>query len=447
MLQTKVTCVMKCKVQKGIYYQDAGSFKGRKSYLQKHDLLKNKSFAIIFLRASRDSTASQVGESLKKLWKMYELLGVGKVSDLPGCRVPSGSLSTLIGYGTNIFKLKEVKKKVPLDFEGRQFLPSVKGGEPILEGCGIRYSEEIHENVGITEDIVIQFIADSQLATYRAIVETWKHLRSNIKEKEPLCFTKFYTGFRRDDGRSWLGFHDEISNMDDAKEREGAIFIDAVNNRLQPRDYWTVGGTYLSFLRINIDLGIWHRIERIQQELIIGRDKMKGYPVIGVDINGNPKTWTRSKIRQVDRLDIRKFLDHPDYFESPAKLCNTIAKLDIATSFKILNQSHIGRMRHIHKISSSDPSSRRIFRQGFEFLEPAQNSLTCPFRVGLNFLSFQNDPGRLFFILTDPHWMGNVNFGGNPNDPDLGILLSVCAAGMFFVPRIQKPFPGAEIFI
>jgi deferrochelatase/peroxidase EfeB len=91
--------------------------------------------------------------------------------------------------------------------------------------------------------------------------------------------------------------------------------------------------------------------------------------------------------------------------------------------------------------------SRRIFRQTFEFLEPLPGNASKPLRTGLNFVSFQNDPGRLFFILTDPNWMGNVSFGGNPNIPGMDRLLSILAAGMFFVPRVASPFPGANIFM
>jgi hypothetical protein len=66
------------------------------------------------------------------------------------------------------------------------------------------------------------------------------------------------------------------------------------------------------------------------------------------------------------------------------------------------------------------------------------------YRAGLNFISFQNDPNRLFFILTDPRWMGRANFGGSPELLRQNIL-SVISAGMFFVPSKEKPFPGASI--
>ena len=76
--------------------------------------------------------------------------------------------------------------------------------------------------------------------------------------------------------------------MANSKERINAIVIDKTNNRLIPQDFWTVGGTYLSFLRIEINLDIWNNIARSNQELMIGRDKTTGIPLVGVDKNGNP---------------------------------------------------------------------------------------------------------------------------------------------------------------
>ena len=113
----------------------------------------------------------------------------------------------------------------------------------------------------------------------------------------------------------------------------------------------------------------------------------------------------------------------------------------------MLNQSHIGRTRHIDRIPIGEPTSRRIYRQSFEFLEPVADDPFKPFRVGLNFVSFQNDPGRLLFILTDRNWLGNANFGGETDNVDMAKFLSVIAAGIFFVPPAEKPFPGASIFV
>lgn len=432
---------MSKKLQKGIFYKKRPL---QASYKNTHQ--SNDCFAIIFLRISKGATGYQVRDSLHDLWKIYEDLEKGRLPHIPNSLIPSGELSVLVGYGPNLFNIPGLTRKIPRDFKGKQFLTPVAGG-PILEGSGIQYAHELHENLGVTEHIVVQFISRTQLATYRAVVETYKYLSNIDLSKRILNFTTFFTGFQRDDGRSWLGFHDEVSNMRNPKERKKAIAIDSMNNDLLHRDFWTQGGTYMAYLRTEIDLGIWEKIERKEQEMIIGRDKLTGIPLIGIDKEGNPvgreECPPASEIRCFDK----KFYDHPDYFQKPKVSERTKAMIDVDASIRILSQSHIGRTRHIDHIQSGNLSSRRIFRQGFEFVEPLYNNPRKPCRVGLNFVSFQNDPARLFFILTDPNWLGKTNFGGTGHIQKMKDFLSVLAAGIFLVPPIEKPFPGASIFL
>jgi deferrochelatase/peroxidase EfeB len=426
-------------IQDGIYYH-------KLPFQAKHALQdsnhSNHCFTLLFLKASRNS-AYEVRKCVEGLWKMYEGLRSGYSSDLENCAFPPGGLTVLISFGQRIFELSGITKKIPLDFKDKQFLPA-KPRRPILPGSGINYSNPVHDNVGLSEDIALQFISETQLGTYRAVVETKKYLQKY--EMQALKFSKFYTGFQRDDGRSWLGFHDEVSNMKNSKERLDAIAIDPMSNNLLRRDYWTKNGTYLAYLRIEIDIALWNSIERKDQELIIGRDKLTGSPLVGVDKNGNPVTIDAyPSAYEVERFD-KRFHEHPDYLRK-SELPNKIRSiLDTQASAEILNESHIGRTRHIDKINSKYRVSRRIFRQGYEFLEPVYNDPSKSLRVGQNFISYQNDPTRLFFILTHPDWMGNTNFGGRTKNNKINKLLSVLAAGVFFVPPMEKPFPGASLF-
>jgi len=123
-----------------------------------------------------------------------------------------------------------------------------------------------------------------------------------------------------------------------------------------------------------------------------------------------------------------------------------MSKIDIDKSFKVLNESHIGRTRHFDKINNKFVSSRRIYRQTFEFIESNYLCKKKFLKVGLNFLSFQNDPSRLLFILTDPNWLGNSSFGGESKFKGIDKLLHVQACGIFYIPQIEKPFPGWCIF-
>ena len=401
----------------------------------------NHTYAILFLRIQDGSKVEQVINDLNSIWQMYEQLKKGKVASLDKCSAPNRGLSVLIGYGPEVFKMPGITKSIPRDFAGMQFLRPING-KPILDGCGINYSEQSCQNVGNSEHIAIQIISGSQLGTFRAIVETWQLLHDKPRDDHCLQLSKYFTGFQRDDGRSWLGFHDEVSNMKNAKDRRDAVAIDRTSNQLKPDDYWTEGGTYMGFIRIEIDLETWNRIGRKAQELIVGRDKISGSPIIGLDKKGDliiEKGY--DGVDPAEFYDI-KFHEHPDYLK--ISKFRTAKNIDIEKSRNMLIQTHIGRTRHISNIASKDPSSRRIYRQGFEFIEPNPNG-GKPFKLGLNFISFQNDPRRLIFILTDPRWMGKSNFGG-PDGLFNNKVMSVISAGMFFIPVAEKPFPGYSLF-
>jgi hypothetical protein len=58
--------------------------------------------------------------------------------------------------------------------------------------------------------------------------------------------------------------------------------------------------------------------------------------------------------------------------------------IDVKASSRILSQSHIGRVHHPSQLSCKDPSSRRIFRQGFEFLEQSDTGSKRLLRAGQN---------------------------------------------------------------
>ena len=72
----------------------------------------------------------------------------------------------------------------------------------------------------------------------------------------------------------------------------------------------------------------------------------------------------------------KKYHDHPDYFKQVSHFPKKIQdKIDVNKSFKVLNESHIGKTRYFDKINNKFIPSRRIFRQGFEFIELPVTSL------------------------------------------------------------------------
>lgn len=420
MLGCEKTSEMMMRYQKGIFYRRRPSLPLRRQ----NDPRSNSTFAILFLRSVGGASASEIGKSLENMWKMF-------------ASIRTGHMSVTIGYGPRIFKATGVKKAIPENLN-KQFLSPSDYNQNLLDGCGIKFSSKEQDNVGRSEDIMVQIISETQLATYNAIARTSRLFGPGEKT---LKFSKFYTGFQRPDGRSWLGFHDEVSNLSNEKDRKRAIFIDPAADDLRLRDYWTKGGTYLAFIRMEIDLKSWEQLEPTEQELIIGRRKKDAMPLIGIDKKGRPITVDKINKRTTARM-IR---DHPDYLRTKHLSPDILEKIDPDASVRILSQSHVGRTRHMDGLRSDRTASRRIYRQSFEFLEALYSS-DKPVRLGINFISFQNDPSRLFFILTDPNWMGRSNFGGEPGKSGISELLSVLAAGVFYLPPTEKPFPGASIF-
>lgn len=368
-------------------------------------------FALLFLRAAPDAGAAHVAAALADLWAMYGDLKAGRLRDLEGVQLPGAeqdAMTVLLGFGRNAFELGGVALPRPRGLGDEYLFRSAEpgGGGPLLRGSGLAYAPDVTANMA-TEHVCVQVIAESKLATDRAVVETWKALADGAAPA--LSLTTFYLGFQRNDGRSWIDFHDGVSNLR-SEDREAVIRIDPGAD-----EDWAVGGTYLAFLRLAVDLPAWRRLTRTDQELAVGRDKLGGAPLVGIDDAGAPIAGPAGA-------------REPPEVEDPR-----------------LRASHVQRANH-HQRPSSDPGTRRIFRQGYEFLEWAPGA--PGFRAGLNFVSFQDTPGRVLRMLTAEGWLGGANFGGDERRlPELASLLSVYGAGIYFVAPVAEgggePFPGA----
>jgi hypothetical protein len=108
-----------------------------------------------------------VREHLTELWKMLKSLR-------RGAKPSNGNLTSVIGYGERVFALHGLSKKTPRDLRRNQFLPPSES-RPILTGSGIKYTDR-PKNVGTDEHIVLQIISESQLATFRAVEQTWLNI-------------------------------------------------------------------------------------------------------------------------------------------------------------------------------------------------------------------------------------------------------------------------------
>jgi len=388
---------------------------------------------VLFLRASHGASAWQVRATLDALWRMWSGLKRGESPELPGMRIPSENLTVTLGYGPRAFCLEGMLRPTPGEL-APSFLfrsPIPAGGGLVLPGSGLRYAADVRVNLA-TEDFAVQFLADSPLAVERAIVESWALLRGLVDESTgvaPLQITSHFTGHTREDERSWLDFHDGISNLQPGEERLRATVIKPTN---RAEDAWTVGGTYFAFFRFAVDVESWRALGRKTQELIVGRDKLSGAAITSLDANGNPVTAIGCPIhgaREVLPSTATAVDEPPDVSE------------------EILRQSHAQRANH-HRRDIENRDSLRIYRQSFEALEAID---TPPgFRAAVNFTCYQDTPERLVRLLTQPGWMGRTNFGGDPDSPHPGMasLMTTRAAGVYLVPPNAEgeSFPGAVAF-
>jgi Dyp-type peroxidase family len=406
-------------LQDGIYYS--------------HSNYPRNSFSVVFLDARPPHKPGRIRETLLKLWKMYGELqrGVIRYLDTSIKSPHHGNLSVLLGYGPSFFEISGLRREKPSHLrKGWLFQDFKSGGDPILPGVGLKYDNEIKSNDTARAHFTFQFIGDTQLATNRPIVETWKLLRKIDMDgsSAPMVMRSFFTGFNRPDGRSWLGFHDGVSNIR-TSERLKRIQIDRRN--LDPSDLWTAQGTYMAFLRIAINMSIWESISVQEQERLVGRQKSTGCPLINVDGKGNnifasgcPVPGTREIIEKGNE----RFRNYwPVSYGGNMRRYNTTNA----------EASHVGRMRR---------SPDLIFRQGYEFIEA--NKFDPYFLVGLNFVSFQGGTDKIIRVIK--YGFDRVNFAGNPLKPIPGTdnLLSVLAAGIFLVPPFKRgeAFPGSVVF-
>ena len=93
------------KIQEGIFYDKMSEFKK----------YGNHSCAILFLRVLKGHDAQKVADALKKIWDLYQLLKKGTLMDISDYKVPSGGITVLIGFGSDIFKIPKVKRMIPRD--------------------------------------------------------------------------------------------------------------------------------------------------------------------------------------------------------------------------------------------------------------------------------------------------------------------------------------------
>jgi Dyp-type peroxidase family len=388
-------------------------------------------YRLLLLNVSPGTTPSEARQAIATVWTMLQNLRRGIVRELrvPGWSelefpVPHGYLTCLLGFGARFFDRRKHNPPLVLP-ENSAGLHELRPLDSSDAGPFPNLHWAVQENRSIAEtDLAIQFIAQTELAVNRAAVEVWKIIDDD-KQPLPLQIVTSYSGFNRDDHRSWLGFYDGISNIR-SDERRAAI---EVVSKSPP---WMEGGTYMAFLRLAIDLAGWQRLLPEHQEILIGRNKLTGCPLTSV--HHGPQ-GTLVPVPLVANRVAGTPPGSPAYIDPPRP------------SAALLQASHMHRANVYRRGLTDVDGSNRIFRQGYEFLEAFANGKPC---LGLNFVSFQRWLSRLTNILNTLRWLGDVNFGGPEHpqveEPHSISLLSVIAGGFYAVPPKGDPFPGADIF-
>lgn len=377
-------------------------------------------FLILTLVFYADVDATAARDALERISAVLTDLRAGLVRDLLATQesetdqpIDAGTFDFLLGYGATFFDHAK---------------GLTEAARPARLTCLARHREPFKNlpwasdaSRGGEGDLCLQLTGRDSHATSRAAVEVWKAIGD---DQLPLAISGSFSGFARDDGRSWIGFHDGVSNIRPSQR------LAAVECQGDPE--WNRGGTYLAFLRCAVDLAAWRSLSRSAQELLIGRDKLTGCALEGTtERNGElaPRPYRGCPAAaDASTEDRDKFRDPPE------------------TGDAVVEASHIHRANQ-NRTESTTHAGHRIFRQGYEYL--AGLGPNGP-DLGLNFVSFQRDLEHLWQILGLPSWLGGVNFGGRPDrgpsEPEPIELLSLEAAGFYAVPPREQPFPGAKLF-
>ena len=181
-------------------------------------------FKLVILRPTSELSTHSLDAHVRRLWEIWSALKRGVVPSLgPEYPVDPAGLQVLLGFGHRFFDRADLARPAPeAMIEANRFpQPEAGAGSPILPGSGMLDDQDIQSNDG-DQELVVQFLADTPLATHRAQVETWKYLYRNrdmATGELPISIHTFFDGFARENRRSWIDFHDGISNLRKGEER------------------------------------------------------------------------------------------------------------------------------------------------------------------------------------------------------------------------------------
>ena len=381
-------------------------------------------YRLVLLDAAPGADPAVVHDALRDVDQMLCDLVAGQVRELQG-QPPEGKIASAQQFA-GLEHLLALGRRL---FDGDAHQPPlVHGSRPhylaYLPADGpfpaLPWADAPRDRNRGEADIAIQLTAERQAGVNCAAVEIWKLLADL---GGPLHVVASFDGFGRHDGRGWLEFHDGVSNIE-ASHRAVAL-----ESRGDPE--WMLGGTYMVFLRLRIHLATWRALSRSEQELLVGRDKLTGGALVAAKRDPSGRVLPVSTPWPGPDAGDRERYDYIDPPQSPDPL---------------IEASHVHRANQ-NRGSPSAAGAFRIFRQGYDFLCGIEGETPT---LGLNFISFQRDLAVAQHLLHLPGWLGDVNFGGSAapasGGPPSVDFISVLAGGLYAVPPLAKPFPGAHLF-
>ena len=372
----------------------------------------------LFLDIAPTTPPGEARDAVARVHTVLTELRAGIIRDL-GPAAPPDTFDMLTGFGVSFFEESRHEPRLTRR-ERPANLVRLRRDGPAFPAIGWSSAPNAATRCSGEADLLLQLTGVSDHAVSRAAVEV-----CNLIDDDhlPLTVVGTYDGFLRDDGRSWLGFHDGISNIEPSQRSDAVTCVGDPD--------WNTGGTYLAYLRLDIAIKSWRGISRPEQELIVGRDKLDGWPIAAVRVKDGrriPEPLSSGPLTDATPWQLRDaFFNPPD------------------TGCPILEASHTHRTNQ-NKAAATTPSGHRIFRQGYEYLEDINP--TGP-RLGLNFVSFQNDLMHVQQILGLKGWLGDTDFGGAGTSAQAAAaaaLLELTAGGYYVVPPRHISFPGADLF-